>query len=117
MSLGGRLDFGYFYASKTSEVEKNKLKKVTVEGLDILIVNFEDNFYAIDALCSHYGGDHSEGTLQGNILTCPVHGAKFDVTNGHVVSAPTEPLDRPNIENLTSYPLKIENQDIYIKIG
>jgi nitrite reductase/ring-hydroxylating ferredoxin subunit len=111
------LESGFFQALKTSEVEKQKIKKVTVEGLDILIVNFEGNFYAIDALCSHYGGDLSEGTLQGNVLTCPVHGAKFDVTNGKVVSAPTESLDRPIIENLTSYPLKIEGQNIYIKIG
>jgi nitrite reductase/ring-hydroxylating ferredoxin subunit len=110
------LDSGFFYALKTSELEKTNLKKVTVEGLDILIVNFEGNFYAIDALCTHYGGDLSEGTLQSNILTCPVHGAKFDVTNGKVISPPTEPLDRPNIENLTSYLLKIENKEIFVKI-
>jgi nitrite reductase/ring-hydroxylating ferredoxin subunit len=111
------LESGFFFVSKTEEFEKDKIKKVTIEGLNILIVNLEDRFYAIDALCTHYGGDLSEGTLQGNILTCPVHGAKFDITNGRVVSAPTEPLDRPIIENLISYTLKIEKQDIYIKIS
>jgi 3-phenylpropionate/trans-cinnamate dioxygenase ferredoxin component len=110
------LDSGFFYALKTSDF-KDKINKVTVEGLDILIVNFEGNFYAIDALCTHYGGDLSEGKLEGNILTCPIHGAKFDVTNGKVISPPTEPLDRLIIENLTSYPLRIEGQNIYVKIG
>jgi len=111
------LESGFVYASKTSELEKTKIKKVTIDGLDILIVTFEGNYYAIDALCTHYGGDLSEGTLQGNILQCPVHGAKFDVTTGKVVSPPTEPLDRPDIENLNTYPLKIEDQDIFIKIS
>jgi nitrite reductase/ring-hydroxylating ferredoxin subunit len=54
--------------------------------------------------------------LQGKILTCPVHGSKFDVTDGKVVSPPTEPLDRPVIENLITYPLKVEDGEIYIKI-
>jgi nitrite reductase/ring-hydroxylating ferredoxin subunit len=54
--------------------------------------------------------------LEGKILTCPIHGAKFDVTDGKVVSPPIEPLDRPEIENLPTYPLRIENQDIFIKI-
>jgi nitrite reductase/ring-hydroxylating ferredoxin subunit len=82
----------------------------------VLIVNVEDNFYAFDSLCTHYGGDLSEGRLEGKILTCPIHGAKFDVTDGKVVSPPIEPLDRPEIENLPTYPLRIENQDIFIKI-
>ncbi len=72
--------------------------------------------YAIDSIFPHYGGDLSEGILQGKILTCPVHGAKFDVTDGKVVSPPIEALGRPDIENLTAYPSRIENQSILIKI-
>ncbi len=84
--------------------------------MDVLIANVDGAFYAVDSLCTHYGGDLSEGKLEGNILTCPIHGAKFDVTTGKVVSSPTEPLDRPEIENLPTYTLKIENQEVFIKI-
>jgi nitrite reductase/ring-hydroxylating ferredoxin subunit len=110
------LDSGYVYAVKTSEVAVGKTKKLPLGEFGVLIANMDGEFYAVDALCTHYGGDLSAGTLQGKILTCPVHGAKFDVTSGKVVSPPTEPLDRPVIENLITYPLKVENDEIYIKV-
>jgi 3-phenylpropionate/trans-cinnamate dioxygenase ferredoxin component len=110
------LEPGFIFAVKASEVEDGKTIKLPIGDLGVLIVNFEGEFYAVDALCTHYGGDLSPGKLEGNILTCPVHGAKFDITNGTVVSAPTEPLDRPEIENLITYPVKVINGEVYIKI-
>ena len=110
------VESGFIRVADTSEIEAGKTKKVTVDGMGVLIVNVEGKFYAIDSLCTHYGGDLSEGILQGKILTCPVHGARFDVTDGRVVSPPTETLGRSEIENLTAYPLRIENQSIFIKL-
>lgn len=106
----------FIRVADTSELKAGKTKKVTIDGIAVLLVNVEGKFYAIDSICPHYGGDLSEGILQGKILTCPVHGAKFDVTDGKVVSPPIEALGRPDIENLTAYPSRIENQSILIKI-
>ncbi len=106
---------GFVRVAETSELEVGKTKKVTVGDMLILLVNVEGKFYAVDGLCTHYGGDLSEGTLEGRILKCPIHGAKFDVTNGKVFSPPTEPLDRPEIEDLASYRVRIENQGIFIE--
>jgi 3-phenylpropionate/trans-cinnamate dioxygenase ferredoxin component len=110
------LDSGFVYAAKAFEIAVGKTKKLILGDFGVLIANVEEEFYAVDALCTHYGGDLSEGKLEGRILTCPVHGAKFDITNGKVFSPPTEPLDRPIIENLITYPLKVENGEIYIKV-
>jgi len=115
-SRGIALESGFIRVADTSELKAGKTKKVTVEGIDVLIVNVEGKFYAIDSICTHYGGDLSEGIMQGKILTCPVHGARFDVTDGKVVSSPIEALGRSDIENLTAYPLRIEDQSILIKI-
>jgi nitrite reductase/ring-hydroxylating ferredoxin subunit len=106
----------YIRVAEKSEITVGKTKKVTAADTQILIANVNGAFYAIDALCTHYGGDLSEGKLEGTIITCPIHGAKFDVTTGKVVSPPMEPLDRPEIENLPTYPLKVETQGIFIKI-
>ena len=110
------MDSGFVYAVKTSDITPGKTLKLPLGDFGVLIVNVEGKFYAVDALCTHYGGDLSAGTLQGKILTCPVHGSKFDVTDGKVVSPPIQPLDRPVIENLITYTLKVENDEIYIKI-
>ena len=99
-----------------SDIDIGKMQKVTVGDISILIANVNGNFFAVDSVCTHFGGDLSEGILEGNIVTCPVHKARFDVISGKVVSPPAEALDRPDIENLSMYFVKIENKDILIRI-
>lgn len=74
-------------------------------------------YYAVSSECAHFGGDLSEGELNGKVVSCPNHKAKFDVTTGKVVSPRTEALSRPNLENLSTYLVKIENQKIMIAIN
>lgn len=99
-----------------SDIVVGKMKKVTLGDREVLIANVNGNYYAVGSECTHFGGDLSEGILEGNIVTCPVHKARFDVATGKVVSPPTEALERPDIENLPTYFVKIESQDILIKI-
>jgi nitrite reductase/ring-hydroxylating ferredoxin subunit len=54
--------------------------------------------------------------LEGKVVTCPNHQAKFDVTTGKVVSPPVEALSRPNIEDLPTYLVKVEEHDILVKL-
>jgi len=50
------------------------------------------------------------------VVVCPNHKARFDVTTGKVLSPPAEALSRPDIEDLPTYLVKVENQDIMIKV-
>lgn len=99
------------------EVPSGTSKKVTVQGKEILLANIGGNFSAVDNVCTHLGGDLSLGTLEGNVLTCPRHQAKFDVTTGRNVSPPKVSPYSPKIPNLTAYPVKIENGKISIKLS
>jgi nitrite reductase/ring-hydroxylating ferredoxin subunit len=91
------------------------MKKVLIDDREVLIVNVEGIYYAVDNLCTHFAGDLSEGVLEGNVVTCPNHGSKFDVTTGKVVSPPAEALGRPDIEDLQTYLVKVEDQYIMVK--
>ena len=106
---------GYFRAVSKSEISVGKMKKVTIDGKEVLIANVNGNYYAVGSECTHFGGDLSEGVLEDNVVTCPNHKAKFDVTTGKVVSPPVEALDRPDIEDLPKYSVKLDNQDIMVK--
>jgi nitrite reductase/ring-hydroxylating ferredoxin subunit len=99
-----------------SDIDIGKMQKVTVGDTAVLIANVNGNFFAVDSVCTHFGGDLSEGILECNIITCPVHKARFDVISGKVVSPPAEALGRQDIESLSTYFVKIENQDILIRI-
>jgi nitrite reductase/ring-hydroxylating ferredoxin subunit len=110
------VESGYVRAAGRSEIAVGKMKKVTLDGNAVLIANVNGKYYAVGSECTHFGGDLSEGVLEGNIVTCPNHKARFDVITGKVVSPPAEALGHPDIEDLPTYLVKIENQDIIIKI-
>lgn len=106
----------YVRVAVESEIGVGKMKKVGLEDKEILIANINGKYYAVDNTCTHFGGDLSEGILEGNVVTCPNHRAKFDVTTGKVVSAPAEALGRPDIEDLQTYLAKVEDQHIMVEV-
>jgi nitrite reductase/ring-hydroxylating ferredoxin subunit len=74
--------------AKVSEISNGKMKHVEVDGKEVLIANVNGKFYAISDRCSHMNALLSMGTLTGNTVTCPFHGAKYDVTTGKKLSEP-----------------------------
>ena len=75
-------------ACAKSEVPVGRLKLVRVGALDLVIANVDGKFYSVHNWCTHEEGNLSEGALRKNILTCPEHGARFDVTTGNVLLGP-----------------------------
>jgi nitrite reductase/ring-hydroxylating ferredoxin subunit len=51
----------------------------------ILLSNVDGKIYATQNDCGHQRASLARGTLEGNIVTCPLHGAKFEVTTGRNV--------------------------------
>ena len=109
------MDSDYLIVADVSELPVGTLKKVKANNKEILLANIEGALSAVDNTCPHLGGDLSLGTLQGPVLTCPRHQAKFDVTTGRCVSPPQVNPYSPKLPNLTAYPVKVENQKILIK--
>jgi nitrite reductase/ring-hydroxylating ferredoxin subunit len=92
------------------------MKAVQLEGKEILIANVGGNYYALGNRCTHAGGDLSQGLLEENIVTCPRHHAKFDVTTGKVVSHPKMALFHPKAKDEPTYQVKVENENIMVKL-
>ena len=97
--------------AKTGEIEHGKMKRVEVQGVDILIANVDGRFYALDDRCGHMNAMLSMGTLTGNIVTCPFHFAEFDVTTGRRTKDPHE----ESFGNLDKLPEEMQKFLIYAK--
>lgn len=110
------MESGCVKVANLSEVSEGTVKKVILQGKEILISNINGDYYAIDSVCTHFGGDLSQGTLEGSVITCPRHQAKFDVTTGRVLSPPRVGPYNPKIMDLKLYPIRIENGNILIKL-
>jgi uncharacterized protein YbjT (DUF2867 family)/nitrite reductase/ring-hydroxylating ferredoxin subunit len=57
---------------------------------DVAIFSVEGGFCATQAKCTHRQGPLSEGTLDGSTVTCPLHGAQFNVWTGAVLRGPAK---------------------------
>ena len=110
------MESGYVRVAGNAEVPVGKMKAVKLEDKEILIANVNGNYYAIGNRCTHAGGDLSQGVLEGNVVTCPKHHAKFDVTTGKVVSHPKIGFLHPKAKDEPTYQVRVENGNIMIKL-
>ena len=85
-----------------------------VGGKNILVANYDGKYYAIEGKCTHRGGDLSKGQLEGKIVTCPNHGAQFEVTTGNCVAGPRIGLFRLRTRNETAYEVRVEDKTIQV---
>jgi NADPH-dependent 2,4-dienoyl-CoA reductase/sulfur reductase-like enzyme/nitrite reductase/ring-hydroxylating ferredoxin subunit len=58
------------------------------KGEPVLLVRLDDEFLAIAASCTHYGGPLAEGVIDGNTVRCPWHHACFNLRTGEALRAP-----------------------------
>jgi nitrite reductase/ring-hydroxylating ferredoxin subunit len=79
---------GFVHVGKVSEITNGQMKHVDINGKEVIIANFNGNFYAFDERCGHMNARLSNGNMNQNIVTCPFHSAKFDITTGKKVGEP-----------------------------
>jgi 3-phenylpropionate/trans-cinnamate dioxygenase ferredoxin subunit len=75
----------FIAVARADELRDGEMKKVEVDGRELLLARVEGVYYAIEDRCPHMGGDLSKGSLQGSVVTCPKHGSQFDVRDGQLV--------------------------------
>ena len=107
---------GYFEVTKTADIAEGEMKAYKVQGKDLVVVNYGGKYYAIGGKCTHLGGDLSKGKLEGRIVTCPLHGSKFDITTGESISGPKIGFLKLKTKNEFSYEVKIEGDSIKVSI-
>jgi nitrite reductase/ring-hydroxylating ferredoxin subunit len=69
----------------------------------VLLARSGDQFFALGAKCSHYGGPLAEGLVVGDTVRCPWHHACFSLRTGEAIRAPAlNPVDRWTVERAGS---------------
>ena len=100
---------GKILVGKTSEMPPSKLNKVSVDGKEVLVVNLDGNYFAMDDTCTHSGASLSEGQLDGSTVTCPWHGSTWDCKTGKLEKFPAK------INDLKSYKVTVESDNIFLE--
>jgi len=100
----------------TSTLPAGKMMMVTAGGKEILLANVGGTYYAIANKCTHLGGSLAKGTLNGSVVTCPRHGAQFDVKTGQAVSEAKIAFVKMKVRNEVKYEVKVDGTNILIGI-
>ncbi len=106
----------YVKVAETQEIPEGTMKAVKLMSKEVLITNVDGVYYAMESRCPHAKGDLSQGTLEGNILTCPRHGSTFDITTGKAISGPKILFLRIGVRDLIACEVKVEDNDVLIKM-
>jgi nitrite reductase/ring-hydroxylating ferredoxin subunit len=113
----------YIKVGRTDDFQDGTKRRVDVSGQEVLLARVGDRFYAVGNRCPHVGGDLAAGRLEGTIVTCPLHGSQFDITDGHnvrwlkgtgLMSALGKAVRPPR--PLPTYNVKVDGNTIYIEV-
>jgi 3-phenylpropionate/trans-cinnamate dioxygenase ferredoxin subunit len=95
---------------RTDDVAPGTMQMVQVEGTDILVVNLEGRFHAMQGICSHEYFELDKGFITGDSITCALHLSRFDIESG-------EALDPPAELPLAIYPVVIDEGQIVLELA
>ncbi len=99
----------FFKVADLDEIEEGDLYPIEVDGEPICLTRLRGTIYAFNDNCTHISGALNEGDLEGTTITCPWHGAQFDISTGKVLRGPAR-------QDLMTYPVKIEDGSIMISL-
>jgi 3-phenylpropionate/trans-cinnamate dioxygenase ferredoxin subunit len=74
--------------AREEDLAPGEYRLVEVDDLELALFNVHGTVTCIEDLCTHDGGNLVEGDFEGRVVTCPRHGAKFDVVTGQALCLP-----------------------------
>jgi 3-phenylpropionate/trans-cinnamate dioxygenase ferredoxin subunit len=101
---------GFQKVAELDELAPGDKKVVLIDDRAVAVFNIAGSYYAIDDMCTHDGGPLADGKLEGHIIECPRHGAKFDVCTGKV-------LCMPAVAPVRSHQVRLEPDGVYVKLS
>ncbi len=94
--------------ARVGELAAGEKKIVEVDGVLVVLINLEGEYYALEDVCTHDSGPLGEGRLEDGEIICPRHGAHFDVRTG-------DALTLPAFEPVPTYEVQVVGDDILVE--
>lgn len=94
---------------RAAEVPVGSGRVFEAAGRTLAVFNVDGTFFAIDNECSHRGGPLGEGDLEGNVVVCPWHAWRWDVSTGANVNNPAV--------KVACYPITERDGSLFVDLG
>jgi len=94
--------------AKVGELAPGTHRVVDVDGASVAVFNVAGEYYAIEDVCTHDGGQLTGGFVEGDQVVCPRHGARFCIRTGAALTAPA-------YEPTAKFPVRVEGGVIQVR--
>jgi len=94
--------------ANAGELAPGSHRVVDVDGAAVVVFNLGGEYHAIEDVCTHDGGQLTGGTVEGEEIVCPRHGARFCIRTGKALTAPA-------YEPVAKFPVRVENGMIQVR--
>lgn len=93
--------------AKVGEIADASSKVISLDDADVAVYNLGGEYFAIEDVCTHDGGDISGGWVDGDRAVCPRHFAEFSIRTGEALKAPA-------YEAVHSFPVRVREDVIEV---
>lgn len=100
----------FSFAAKTSELTDGKKLLVEVDERLVILFQTGNDYFCMDDICTHDGSTLSDGEFAGFEITCPRHGARFDIRCGKALSMPAT-------QDTKTHEVKVDGDQILVRIN
>jgi 3-phenylpropionate/trans-cinnamate dioxygenase ferredoxin subunit len=98
----------YVPVADTADLPNGERMFIEIDGEPIVIFNIAGQLFAIGDVCSHDDGPLGDGEIESDHeISCPRHGAHFDIRTGKALSLPA-------VEDIPAYPVRVTGTEIEI---
>ena len=94
----------------TDSIEEEDLIRFDHGDRTLCIYRLSDGFYATDGICTHETVHLEDGLVMDDEIECPMHQGVFNIKSGEAISPPA-------CDDLKTYPVKVDNNKIFVKIN
>lgn len=105
----------HFLGSYTKLVAEKKWR-IILQDQPYLVALVGESVYAIPDTCPHQDASLYQGTIKGDVVTCPLHRAQFNLVNGDIDEVSKMLYFDFGPEKITTYKAVIENDQIYLDL-
>ncbi|MFH2054911.1 MAG: Rieske 2Fe-2S domain-containing protein [bacterium] len=102
------MDEDFVKIATTDQVPDDEGLMLEVDGLPIALFRVDGKYYAVEDVCPHQESSFEGGELEGEEVTCPLHGWRLNVKTG-------ESLEAPGVK-VETYEVRLDGEDIYIRL-
>ena len=100
----------FITVARTEDLKPGQVDVFEVEDEYIAIANVDGQFCAFADVCTHDDGPLVEGELAGRVVTCPRHGARFDVCTGAALSLPA-------VVPLPTFEVRVLDGEVQVRVN